>query len=74
MPELAYEFTWMAATERFVKAAAITKREAHLRARLGLSKLDEHIAYFINEAGKGAKGDTLRKALGAGPVAHQVKY
>jgi hypothetical protein len=73
-PELAYEFTWTAATERFVKAAAITKREARLRARLGLSKLDERIAYFINEAGKGAKGDALRKALGAGPVAHQVKY
>ena len=73
-PELAYEFTWTAATERFVKAAAITKKEAHMRAKLGLSKLDERIAYFINEAGKGSKGDALRKALGGGPVAHQVKY
>mmetsp|Transcript_22471 Transcript_22471/g.32178 ORF Transcript_22471/g.32178 Transcript_22471/m.32178 type:complete len:811 (-) Transcript_22471:2321-4753(-) len=73
-PELAYEFTWTAATERFVKAAAITKREAQLRAKFGLSKLDERIAYFINEAGKGAKGDALRKVLGGGPVANQVKY
>ncbi len=45
-----------------------------MRAKLGLSKLDERIAYFINEAGKGSKGDALRKALGGGPVAHQVKY
>jgi len=66
-PELAYEFTWTAATERFVKAAAITKREAQLRAKFGLSKLDERIAYFINEAGKGASGDALRKVLGGGP-------
>jgi len=27
-PELALEFTWTAATERFVNAAAITKTEA----------------------------------------------
>ncbi len=72
-PKLAYEFTWTAATERFVKAAAITKKEAHIRVKLGLSKLDEYIAYFIKEAGMGSKGDALRKALGGGPVAHQVK-
>jgi len=73
-PELAHEFTWEAATERFVKAAAITKKEAHIRAKLGLSKFDERIAYFHNELGKGAKGDALRKVLGGGPVSHQVKY
>jgi hypothetical protein len=42
--------------------------------RDGLSKLDECTSYFINEAGKSTKGDTLRKVLGGGPVAHQVKY
>ena len=73
-PELAREFTWEAATERFVKAAAITKKEAHMRAKLGLSKFDERIAYFHNELGKGAKGDALRKVLGGGPISHQVKY
>lgn len=45
-----------------------------MQAKLGLSKLDEHISHFINEAGKGIKGDTLGKALGGGPVAHQVNY
>jgi hypothetical protein len=73
-PELSYEFTWEAATERFVKAAAITKREARARAKLRVSKLDERIAYFHNELGKGAKGDALRKVLGGGPISHQVKY
>jgi hypothetical protein len=49
------------------KVAAIAKREAHMQARLGFS-------YFINEAGKRTKSDVLRKVLGSGPVAHQVKY
>ena len=73
-PELSFEFTWEAATERFVKAAAITKKESHARAKLRLSKLDERIAFFHNELGKGAKGDALRKVLGGGPISHQVKY
>jgi hypothetical protein len=41
---------------------------------LGLSKLDERIAWFHNEIGKGATGDMLRKIFGAGPVSNQVKY
>jgi len=45
-----------------------------MRAKLGLSKFDERIAYFHNELGKGAKGDALRKVLGGGPISHQVKY
>jgi hypothetical protein len=56
------------------QATVITKREARMQARLGLSKLYEHISHFIKEAGKGIKGDTLGKALGGGPVAHQVNY
>lgn len=66
--------TWEAATERLVAAAAITRREAKERHHLGTSKLDERIAWFHNEVGKGARGDTLRRVLGGGPVAAQVAY
>lgn len=73
-PELAREFTWEAATERLIAASSITWKEAHERERLGRSKLDERIAWFHNELGKGATGDMLRKIFGAGPAADQVKY
>ena len=73
-PELAREFTWEAATERFIEASAITHREALEREKLGLSKLDERIAWFHNELGKGVTGDAIRKVLGGGPVSKQVKY
>lgn len=73
-PELAREFTWEAATDRLIAASSITWKEAHERERLGRSKLDERIAWFHNELGKGATGDMLRKIFGAGPAADQVKY
>jgi hypothetical protein len=73
-PELAREFTWEAATERFLQASSITYEEAARREKLGLSKLDERIAWFHNEIGKGATGDMLRKIFGAGPAAHQSRY
>jgi digalactosyldiacylglycerol synthase len=72
--ELAREFTWEAATERFLAASSITYEEAARRERLGLTKLDERIAWFHNEIGKGATGDMLRKIFGAGPAAHQSRY
>jgi hypothetical protein len=72
--EQIHQFTWEAATERFIAASAITWREALERERLGLAKLDERIAWFHNELGKGETGDFLRKVLGAGPASHQVKY
>ena len=67
-------FTWEAATDRLVKASSITRREARERQKLGTSRLDERIAWFHNEIGNGAKGDILRKVLGAGPAAEQVRY
>ena len=73
-PELAREFTWEAATDRFLEASAITHKEARERELLGRSKIDERIAWLHNEIGKGVKGDIIRKALGAGPVSGQVKY
>ena len=73
-PEQRRLFTWEAATERLVQASAITRREAKERQKLGTSRLDERIAWFHNEMGNGAKGDLLRKVLGAGPAANQVKY
>jgi hypothetical protein len=70
----ARQFTWEAATERLMAAAAISRREARERERLGLAPLDERIAWFHNELGKGTTGDLLRKVLGAGPASDQVKY
>jgi hypothetical protein len=67
-------FTWEAATDRFLDAAAITHREARDRELLGRSRMDERIAWFHNELGKGVKGDIIRKALGGGPVSGQVQY
>ena len=73
-PELIRQLTWEAATERFVKAAAITRRDAKWRERVGKTKSDEKIARMHYELGKGAKGDVLRKVLGGGPVADQFLY
>lgn len=72
--EMAREFTWEAATDRLISAAAITHEEARGRENLGRSRMDERIEWFHNELGKGAKGDMLRKVLGGGPVSDQVKY
>jgi len=46
-PELAKEFTWEAATDRLIRSAAITRREAKERAMLGKSKLDERIGVLL---------------------------
>lgn len=73
-PELANEFTWEAATDRLIQSAAITRREANERAKLGTKKLDERIEYFHHTLGKGTRGDALRKVLGGGPIANQVRY
>ena len=68
------ELTWEAATDRLIDAAIITHQEAKDRESLGTTKMDERIAWFHNEMGKGTKGDVIRKVFGAGPVANQVKY
>jgi len=66
--------TWEAATERFIEASVITRRDAKRRERVGTTKKDERIAKLHYELGKGAKGDVLRKVLGGGPVADQFQY
>ena len=72
--ELRAQFSWEAATERLVQAAAITRKEARERERLGTTRLDERIAWFHNELGKGVKGDVLRAVCGGGPISRQVSY
>jgi hypothetical protein len=72
--EMSREFTWEAATNRLIDAAAITYEEARGRENLGRSRMDERIEWFHNQLGRGAKGDVIRKVLGAGPVSEQFKY
>lgn len=71
---LIHQLTWEAATERFIEASAISRRDAKWRDRVGKTKSDENIAKMHYELGKGAKGDVLRKVLGGGPVADQFQY
>ena len=73
-PDLIKTLSWEAATERFIKAASISRRDAKWRERVGKTKSDEKIARMHYELGKGAKGDVLRKVLGGGPVADQFQY
>lgn len=73
-PEAANDFTWEAATERLMQSAATTRKEAYEQAKLGTAKLDERIRSFHHELGKGIRGDALRKVLGGGPIANQVRY
>ena len=70
-PELAHQFSWEAATERFIKAAAITRHEARKRAERDNTKLDERMEWFHKQLGK---SDALRSILGGGPVAKQVAW
>eukprot|EP00816_Leptocylindrus_hargravesii_P002202 CAMPEP_0196820976 /NCGR_PEP_ID=MMETSP1362-20130617/77315_1 /TAXON_ID=163516 /ORGANISM="Leptocylindrus danicus, Strain CCMP1856" /LENGTH=647 /DNA_ID=CAMNT_0042200021 /DNA_START=40 /DNA_END=1983 /DNA_ORIENTATION=- len=73
--ELHRQFTWEAATERFVDASIITKRNARKREIIGKAKLDERFAKIHNMLADGTKGDVLRHILGGGPViGYQVKY
>lgn len=72
--ELRHQLTWEAATERFIKASAITRRDAKWRERRGKTSMDEKLAKFHSKLGEGAKGDVIRKVLGGGPVAEQNQY
>lgn len=72
--DIAREFTWKEATNRLLSGAAISYQEARIREDLGTSKMDERIAWFHNELGKGAKGDVIRKVFGGGPVSYQFRY
>lgn len=71
---MANDFTWEAATDRLIQSAVITRKEAHEQAKLGTAVIDERIRLFHHELGKGKKGDALRKVLGGGPIANQVRY
>ena len=72
--DLIHVLTWEAATERFMEASAISRRDAKWRNRVGRNKSDEKIAKLHYALGRGAKGDVLRKVLGGGPVADQFQY
>lgn len=73
-PELEKQLSWETATDRFVEASVITVQDAQKRQQSGQTKLDERIAWFHNELGKGKRGDMIRKMFGGGPVSAQAKY
>lgn len=67
-PELAKEFTWEAATDRLIRALAITRREARERAMLvGKAKLDERIASSIASLARAAGAMRCVKSSAAVP-------
>jgi digalactosyldiacylglycerol synthase len=66
------KFTWEAATDRLIEAAATTHRAAAVQERW--RNFDDRIAKFHNSIGQGVTGDLLRKILGGGPVSAQVQY
>jgi hypothetical protein len=70
-PDLSYQLTWEAATERCLEASVITRRDAKRLDRVGKTKRDKNIAKLHNELGKGHKGNIFRAVIGAGPVADQ---
>uniref|UniRef100_A0A7S4V6D4 Digalactosyldiacylglycerol synthase n=2 Tax=Ditylum brightwellii TaxID=49249 RepID=A0A7S4V6D4_9STRA len=69
--ELTHQFTWEAATDRFIAASAITMREERIRSKAQKSKIDDRIAAFHIAISKGKRGDVARILAGAGPVARQ---
>jgi hypothetical protein len=73
-PELARQFRGKQQRTVSLKLRQSLGDKLYERDRLGLSKLDERIAWLHNEVGKGATGDMLRKVFGAGPASGQVQY
>lgn len=65
------QLTWEAATERLMKAASITEREAARRDRLFVVR-DQRLADWHIKIGQGKTGDVVRSVLGGGPVAKQA--
>ena len=59
--EHAYIFTWYAATERLIKASAITMKEGRVRAKARMEKKDQRLAKTYNKLG--AQGELLRMIL-----------
>ena len=52
-PELRREFTWEAATERLIRACAVSRGEAEQRERDGSVRADERVAWLHSEGGRG---------------------
>jgi digalactosyldiacylglycerol synthase len=72
-PDQQHALTWEAATDRLIRAAAVSRRDRARRDRVGLH-LDERLAKWHYDWGRGKTGDVLRTVLGGGPVAAQTQY
>jgi digalactosyldiacylglycerol synthase len=72
-PDQQHALTWEAATDRLIRAAAVSRRDQARRDRVGLH-LDERLAKWHYDWGRGKTGDVLRTFLGGGPVAAQTQY
>jgi Glycosyltransferase len=62
--ELKYMFTWEAAMERLIQAAAITDAEWDLLERTGKTQRDKRKAWIHKESRKMFKGDILKSIIG----------
>ncbi|CAN0438626.1 unnamed protein product [Ascophyllum nodosum] len=68
------KLSWAAATDRFLAAASLPElsgRNSTAKSAGGLARLHKLMATLHETAMKGSRGDRLREALGAGPVAQQ---
>eukprot|EP00978_Attheya_sp_CCMP212_P004514 scaffold9821_cov47-Attheya_sp.AAC.8 len=68
-PELAHQLTWEAATERCITAAAISKRDATRRDRVGKPRFEEQIAQ-IHSSLLSKGDDVIRKVMLGGSSSH----
>lgn len=72
--ELRHVFTWDAAMERLVEAAAITEAEWEVLERSGRSQRDKRKAWIHKESRKMLKGDVLKSILGDLPKEDLKEY
>ena len=69
-PELRYQLTWEAATDRFIAASAITA-EMHAKSK---TFADRFCAWSHHIVGSGQHGDIVRLLAGGRAAANQIEY
>lgn len=70
--EIKRELSWEAATDRLIEVAKLSPDDVKEEEKN--CKMEERLGEFFQELGKGERGDLVRKVLGGGVVADQVKF